>query len=302
MDLMVGALAFVAAALAVLGLASVFQTPAANRLQRVSRSARVETVSEAPSLFVQRATGVRAWFERVGGGQKAAQGPVHERLTQAGYRHPSAAPIYYGVRVVSAVGLPIAATLVPATWGLPAPTAILILCGLAAVGYVGPSAVLDRLVLRRQSRIERALPDALDLLVVCVEAGYGINQALARIAEDFAARSLEIAQEFALVVNETRTGKTTTAALQGLADRTGVSDVTSLVALLVQTEKFGTSVATALRVHADAMRIQRMQRAEQRAQMATLKLILPSTLIFAALLILFITPAALRVIEAMKAQ
>jgi tight adherence protein C len=118
----------------------------------------------------------------------------------------------------------------------------------------------------------------------------GINQGLARVAEEFRAKSPALSLEFSLVGNETRAGKTTTAALRALAARTGVPDISSLVALLVQTERFGTSVANALRVHADAMRIRRMQRAEERAQIATLKLILPSTLIFVALLMIFLAP------------
>ena len=127
-------------------------------------------------------------------------------------------------------------------------------------------------------------------MVVCVEAGLGINQSLARVSTEFESKSPILAQEFALVGHETRAGKTTTEALRALADRTGVSDISSLVAQLVQTERFGTSVANALRVHADAMRIRRMQYAEERAQKATLKLILPSTMIFAALLMLFLAP------------
>ena len=112
------------------------------------------------------------------------------------------------------------------------------------------------------------------------------------VADEFDTKSPIIAKEFGLVVQEARAGKSTTDALRALANRTGISDISSLVALLVQTERFGTSLANALRVHADAMRIVRMQRAEERAQKATLKLILPSTLIFAAILMIFIAPGA----------
>jgi tight adherence protein C len=167
---------------------------------------------------------------------------------------------------------------------------MLLLGGLTAFGYVAPSFYLDRRVSSRKTAITRALPDALDLMVVCVEAGLGVNQSLARVAEEFLAKSPALAAELGLVGAETRAGKSTTEALRALANRTGVADVSSLVALLVQTERFGTSVANALRVHADAMRIRRMQRAEERAQKATLKLILPSTMIFAALLLIFLTP------------
>ncbi len=110
-----------------------------------------------------------------------------------------------------------------------------------------------------------------------------------------------MAKEFALVVEETRAGKGTTDALRALADRTGVIDISSLVALLVQTERFGTSLAGALRVHADAMRILRMQRAEERAQMATLKLILPSTMIFVALIAIFVSPGAYMLMKGLRA-
>jgi len=138
------------------------------------------------------------------------------------------------------------------------------------------------------------------LMVVCVEAGFGINQSLAQVAEEFQSRCPVVSEEFALVVQETRAGKSTTVALRCLADRTGVSDISSLVALLVQTERFGTSLANALRVHADAMRIVRMQYAEERAQKATLKLILPSTMIFAALLMIFLAPGAYMMLGALS--
>ncbi len=149
--------------------------------------------------------------------------------------------------------------------------------------------------------ITKTLPDALDLMVVCVEAGFGINQSLGQVADEFQSKSPVVAEEFSLVVQQIRAGKSTTDALRELADRTGVSDVSSLVALLVQTERFGTSVANALRVHAEAMRVIRMQRAEERAQKATLKLILPSTMIFAALLLIFLAPGMYRLMGAFTA-
>jgi tight adherence protein C len=208
----------------------------------------------------------------------------------AGFKNPAAPAIYYGIRLSLALGLPILAGLLPMVWGLETIHQMLLLTGLTAFGYVAPSIYLDHRVSARKATITRALPDALDLMVVCVEAGLGINQSLARVAEEFLVKSPALSAEFSLVGHETRAGKSTTEALRSLANRTGVADVSSLVALLVQTERFGTSVANALRVHADAMRIRRMQRAEERAQKATLKLILPSTMIFAALLMIFLTP------------
>jgi tight adherence protein C len=175
---------------------------------------------------------------------------------------------------------------------------VLILCLAAGFGFVAPSLALDMRRSRRQNEIRRVLPDALDLLVVCVEAGYAINQSLARVSDEFAGKSVNLSSEFGLVTAETRAGKSMTEALRSLADRTGVEDISSLVALLVQTERFGTSVANALRVHADAMRVRRMQRAEERAQKAPLKLIFPATLIFAALMMIFMAPSVYRFSQA----
>jgi tight adherence protein C len=213
-------------------------------------------------------------------------------LLHAGYRKPSAPKIFYGIRISLALGAPALAALLPRVWALPSYMQIGLLILLSAFFYVLPSIVLDNRIKARQHALTLALPDALDLMVVCVEAGFGINQSLSQVADEFETKCPMVSKEFGLVVQETRAGKSTTEALRTLADRTGVSDISSLVALLVQTERFGTSLSNALRVHADSMRIIRMQRAEERAQKATLKLILPSTMIFVALLLIFLTPGA----------
>jgi tight adherence protein C len=227
---------------------------------------------------------------------------LKSRLLHAGYRKPAAPAIYYGFRLSLALGIPPLVALVPATWVLPAHIQIISLCVVAAIGYLLPSMYLNHRVTSRKAAITRSLPDALDLMVVCVEAGFGINQSLGQVADEFRSKSPIVAEEFSLVVQQIRAGKSTTVALRELADRTGVSDISSLVALLVQTERFGTSVANALRVHAEAMRIIRMQRAEERAQKATLKLILPSTMIFGALLLIFLAPGMYRLMGAFNPQ
>ena len=223
---------------------------------------------------------------------------IRRRLLAAGYRRPSSLRIYLGGRIALAALLPLLLFLSPLAESLDTFRFTFVLCGAALIGTVLPSFLLDRRIKSRQLAIERGLPDALDLMVVCVEAGFGINQSLARVAEEFATKSPTLAREFSLVVHETRAGKSTAEALRGLANRTGVSDISALVALLVQTERFGTSVAKTLRVHAEAMRIRRMQHAEERAQKATLKLILPSTMIFFALLMIFILPGIYRLASA----
>ncbi len=247
----------------------------------------------------------RGWsgvFSRIGRGREGADlSRLRSRLNHAGYRKPSAPKIYYGIRISFALGAPALAALVPSVWTLDSWMQIGLLILLSAFFYVLPSMVLDNRAKARQHAITRALPDSLDLMVVCVEAGFGINQSLAQVADEFESKCPIISTEFGLVVQETRAGKSTTEALRTLADRTGVSDISSLVALLVQTERFGTSLANALRVHADAMRVMRMQRAEERAQKATLKLILPSTMIFAALLLIFLAPGAYMMMTAFSA-
>jgi tight adherence protein C len=269
------------------------------RLSRLGVSPQASRF-EGESLVHGKERGWSRVFDRIGQGREGGDlSRLRSRLLHAGYRRPSAPTIYYGIRLTLALGAPALAALLPAVWTLSSVYQIALLILLSAFFYVLPSIVLDRRVAARQHSITRVLPDALDLMVVCVEAGFGINQSLAQVADEFESKCPIIAKEFGLVVQETRAGKSTTEALRALADRTGVSDISSLVALLVQTERFGTSLANALRVHADAMRIVRMQRAEERAQKATLKLILPSTMIFAAILIIFVAPGAYMIMSAL---
>jgi tight adherence protein C len=265
-------------------------------------SASKQPVSiEGESLVHAKDKGLSRIFSRIGRGREGADlSRLRSRLLHAGYRKPSAPKIFYGIRISLALGAPALAALLPRVWALPSYMQIGLLILLSAFFYVLPSIVLDNRIKARQHALTLALPDALDLMVVCVEAGFGINQSLSQVADEFETKCPIVSKEFGLVVQETRAGKSTTEALRTLADRTGVSDISSLVALLVQTERFGTSLSNALRVHADSMRIIRMQRAEERAQKATLKLILPSTMIFAALLLIFLAPGAYMMMSAFE--
>jgi tight adherence protein C len=297
----IAVLAFGCVFLLIVGLNMMLRTrPAGRRLAHLSSTSDAPIPEERPSLVRHDEGGVVGVLSRIGArGQEGSDlGRLRSRLVHAGYTSPNAPAVYYGLRLTLALALPLLSLLLPAVWGLPAALQITLLCVVAAVGYIAPSFFVDRRISVRKLGIERALPDALDLMVVCVEAGFGINQSLARVAEEFATKSPTLAREFSLVVHETRAGKSTTEALRALAGRTGVSDISALVALLVQTERFGTSVAKTLRVHAEAMRIRRMQHAEERAQKATLKLILPSTMIFFALMMLFILPGIYRLASA----
>jgi tight adherence protein C len=300
MEMIVSLLAFAATFLLVMGI-SAFLRPrvAGRRLARLGSVGASE--AERESLIVnQDSNAVVRAIGRLGqsSAESGEAGPLRQKLIHAGYRGQAAPAVFYGLRLVLALALPSLMLLLPIAWKMPHVQLVLILCLAAGFGFVAPSLALDMRRSRRQNEIRRVLPDALDLLVVCVEAGYAINQSLARVSDEFAAKSANLSSEFGLVTAETRAGKSMTEALRSLEDRTGVEDISSLVALLVQTERFGTSVANALRVHADAMRVRRMQRAEERAQKAPLKLIFPATLIFAALMMIFMAPSVYRFSQA----
>ena len=201
-------------------------------------------------------------------------GELRRRLIRAGYRDANASVLYMGLRVVLALALPLLLllTVIP---GMGPPRAMLLLAASAGMAYALPSFALGRLIGRRQDRITRALPDALDLLVICVEAGLGLNQALMRVGKEMGTVEPVIEEELNLLNLEMRAGKTRVEALKNLARRTGVDDILSLVSMLIQTDRFGTSVANSLRVFSESMRTKRRQRAEEAAAKTTIKIIFP---------------------------
>jgi tight adherence protein C len=168
-----------------------------------------------------------------------------------------------------------------------------------AIGYVMPGIQLARMARRRQHRIRMSLADALDLLVVSVEAGLGLDQALARVGQELASAYPDLSSELRLVNLELLAGKGRSEALRNLADRTGVDDLSSLVAMLVQTDKFGTSVANSLRVFSETLRTKRRQRAEEAAAKTGAKMVFPLVVcIFPAIWIVTIGPAAISFMKA----
>lgn len=220
-------------------------------------------------------------------------GKIQLRLVQAGYRGGEAVPVFLGIRVSCAlIGFLVCMTPI-----LVQPNLTMALAA-AGAGYLGPGMVLARLAKRRQHRIRLALADALDLLVVSVEAGLGLDQALARVAAELAFAYPDLSSELRLVNLELLAGKGRAEALRNLADRTGVDDLSSLVAMLVQTDKFGTSVANSLRVFSDTLRTKRRQRAEEAAAKTGVKMVFPLVIcIFPAIWIVTIGPAAIRFIR-----
>jgi len=209
-------------------------------------------------------------------------------LIQAGYREPQHLTIYVGSRVL--LGL-LGIIAVIAASGLNSP---LLMVGVGGVGFFLPRFWLKRKIKARQRLITLGLPDALDLTVICVEAGLALDQAMMRVGEDLRHAHPELSAEFHMFNLEMRAGKPRVEALHNLATRTGVDDVRALVATLVQTDRFGTSVAQALRVHSDSLRTERRQRAEEQAAKTTIKMVIPLVLfILPSLLVVTIGPAVI---------
>ncbi|MEN8374998.1 MAG: type II secretion system F family protein [Gemmatimonadota bacterium] len=238
---------------------------------------------------------LRRLGSKVDQGRKDAA-EIRQRLIQAGYRSPTAPAVFWGVRLFLTAGLGLSLLAIGAASGA-APNMLLVRgLSAAALGWVGPSFYVGRKQKKRKLKIQKALPDALDLMVVCVEAGLGLNQALVRVSEEIRHVSLEMSEEMALVNLEIRAGAERQQALRNLAERTGVDDVRALTAILIQTDRFGTSVSTALRTQADTMRTKRRQRAEEAAAKTTIKLIPPLVFcVFPAIFTVILGPAAIQI-------
>ncbi|HSJ24318.1 MAG TPA: type II secretion system F family protein [Longimicrobiales bacterium] len=222
------------------------------------------------------------------------QSEVRRRLTQAGFQSPGAPAVYWGVRVV----LPLALAGVAVLFLTPLLGGLGVLAGLMAAvfGWLVPSFYLDGRISKRQKELRMALPDTLDLLVTTVEAGLGLNHAMVRVAQEINQLSPQMARELTLVNLEIRAGRTREEALRGLGERSGVDDLRSLATMLIQTDRFGTSVAQALRVHADTMRVKRKQRAEEAAAKTAVKILFPLLVfIFPALFVVLMGPAAINI-------
>ncbi len=296
-------LSFLAVASLVVGMGFAMEKdPAQERLRRLGKLGA--NIGEAPSiLFGGSGSPVTRFLERLGRGRaeksdRTAMGKTRRRLVHAGYRRPSALAVYFGARILCAGLFPLLLVNTPFYGDLDPVRALGLLALAAGMGLVVPSFFVDRQADRRQLSIEQALPDALDLMVVCVESGLGMTAGLARVAHEFAASRPILSEEFELVTLEIAAGKSNVEALRSLADRTGVSEVSALVAMLIQTERFGTSVADALRVHADAMRTRRIQRAEEAAAKAPVKMLFPAgVFIFPATLIFIVGPGLLQLIR-----
>ena len=223
---------------------------------------------------------------------------LQKQLLRAGYRSPEAAIAFRAIQVTLLVAIP--SLVVSVCFVLaksPGNTALFAMIG-AAVGFYLPRYVLRRKIADRQQRITWGLADAMDLMVVTVEAGLGLNAALNRVADEIKTLHPEMHTEIELVNLEIRVGRSREEALRNLAERTGVEDIQSFVALLIQADRYGSSIAKAVRIFADSLRTKRRQRAEQISQKAALKLLIPLTLfLFPVIIMVVLGPALLNLYD-----
>jgi len=232
----------------------------------------------------------------------AEMSSIRMKMLQAGYRKHNAPYLFFGFKTLLASALPLAALFAKILFlkALPSVHFVFILSGAGLIGFLIPDLWL---VLKANSRKEKLLegfPDALDLLVVCVEAGMGLDAAINRVGEEMSLKNGTLSEEFRILGLELRAGMSRSDALRNLAKRTGLDDVSSLVTLLIQTDRFGTSIAQALRVHASSMRTRRFQKAEEIAAKLPVKLVFPLILfIFPSLFVVIAGPAVIRIARAL---
>jgi tight adherence protein C len=238
---------------------------------------------------------LQAFGERVESG-RTDNSEVRQFLLQAGYVDPNSVAIYWALRVILAMGLVAAALFLLPLLGFTTMQVFMAVIWMGAVGWVGPVFYVRGRLKARQKDLQKAMPDMLDMLVVCVEAGLGLNQAFVRVADEIDHVSVVMAEQLALVNLEMRAGTPRDEAMKNLADRTGLNDMKSLVSMLIQTDRFGTSVADALRVHSDTMRTKRRQRAEEAAAKTTIKLVFPLVLfVFPAMFVVVLGPSVIAI-------
>ena len=207
--------------------------------------------------------------------------------------------VLYGAKAVFGVALPAAGRWRWSAGSTPIPaTSSSAILAAAAVGFFGPNEYVRRMAAKRQNEIARGLPNALDLLVVCVESGLGLDQAILQVSKELEHAHPEISEEFGFVNLELKAGKRRVEALRNLAERTGVDDLKKLVAVLIQADRFGTGVAQSLRAHADFMRVQARQVAEEKAAKLGVKLIFPIFFcILPSLFVVTVGPVAMKIMR-----
>jgi tight adherence protein C len=223
---------------------------------------------------------------------------MQRRLIRAGIRNENALKLLYGAKFVCGVAFPVIMALAVSSTGAETSNKIFGVLGAAAAGFFLPNEYIRRLAQKRQKEVSRGLANALDLLVVCVESGLGLDQAILQVSKELEHAHPEISEEFGFVNLELKAGKRRVDALRNLAERSGVDDLKKLVAVLIQADRFGTGVAVSLRAHSDFMRVQARQIAEEKAAKLGVKLIFPIFFcILPSLFVVTVGPVAVKIMR-----
>ena len=292
------AITFLATVAAIGALLYAFLPAEMNAVGRLSRLLNVSAPASDAAFPKRQKEKVRDTLASVGkllpASSSGTRSSAQLMMLRAGYRSSNAIMAMRGAKIL----LPVVLLAVVVASGLYRWNPWFSILGALVLGYLLPEMWLVWRVHARQHRLRLALPDALDLLVICVEAGLGLDQSLMRVAEELRITHPELSDEIALVNLEMRVGKTRLDALRELARRTGLEDIKALVAMLIQTERFGTSVAQSLRVHSDDLRIKRRQRAEEMSAKTTVKMVPPLVFfIFPALMVVILGPAVIAIMR-----
>jgi tight adherence protein C len=286
------------------------RTDIVEKVKSGGRTARPEETDAAPETGNSLKDYFLKMSVRAGGLAKpkangAGESHLRKLFQNAGIRHPSASGVFWGAKVLCAAALPAAVLFVQilSRQSLLHFQMLLVLGTLALIGFYIPDLYLKLAIRWRKQQIVQGFPDALDLLVVCVEAGMGLDAAISRVADEIRLTSRVISEEFRILNLELRAGKSRIDSLRNLGVRTDVEEVRSFATLLIQTDRFGTSVAQALRVHSDSMRTQRYQKAEELGAKLPVKLMFPLILfIFPAIFVVIVGPAAIQIYHAIIAR
>lgn len=304
--LLVVMIIFVCALLAAFGIATLAtsRSDARRRLAGATGLAAGGDLLSGGSLRITAPlTGVGGLFERIAQiilpkGAMEPDNALRVKMIQAGYYNTRVIRIYYLMRILLAVGMALSLAIVmPIIAADTAIQKVIILAGAAGMmGYFLPVFLLSRRVRKRQLSIREGFPDALDMLLVCAESGLGLDGALARVADEIGRAHPLLSEQFGFIGRELRVGRDREVALRSMAERIGIDEVTSLVTLLIQTDKLGTSIGDALRAHAYEMRSTRLLRAEEKAMKLPVKLSIPLIFfILPALLLVILAPASLSI-------
>ena len=223
---------------------------------------------------------------------------MQRRLIRAGIRNDNGLKVLYGCKLLFGVGLCVISVISAGASDMQSANKVFVILSATAAGFFGPNEFVRRMAARRQHQLARGLPNALDLLVVCVESGLGLDQAILQVSKELEHAHPEISEEFGFVNLELKAGKRRVEALRNLAERSGVDDLKKLVAVLIQADRFGTGVAQSLRAHADFMRVQARQVAEEKAAKLGVKLIFPIFFcVLPSLFVISVGPVAMKIVR-----